>query len=92
MGLAYDLVVATVIAIISIVVHYIAVNLLAPGTALFGLAADATLLSGESRASTWYQILAMWVPLGGLLISAAWPLVRAYRRQAATAGGARRVR
>lgn len=92
MGLAYDLVVGAIIAIISLVVHYIAVSLLAPGTPLFAIAADATTLSGQQRAQTWYQILAMWVPMGGLLVAAAWPMIRAYRRQAVTAGGTRRVR
>lgn len=85
MSLAYDMVVSGVIFIISVVIHVMAVQLFAPGTPLHVTASAATTLNGADRADLWYQILAMWVPLGGLLVSGLWPLIRAYKRQAATA-------
>lgn len=91
MSLAYDMTVSAVIAIISVVIHMMALYLFAPDTALHALASQATLLNGADRADLWYQILVMWVPLGGLLVAAVWPLARAYRRQAATAVQQRRI-
>lgn len=85
MSLAYDMTVSAVIAIISVVIHLMALHLFAPGTALHVMATEATLLNGGERADLWYQILVMWVPLGGFVVAALWPLARAYRRQAATA-------
>lgn len=85
MTLAYDFVVSGVITIISVIIHVMAVNLFAPGTALHMVASGATLMDGAARADLWYQILAMWVPLFGLVVAGAWPFVRAYRRQANTA-------
>lgn len=88
MTLAYDMVVSGVIVAISVVIHVIALELFAPGTALHVLASEATNLRGGARADLWYQILVMWVPLGGLFVAGSWPIVRAYRRQATTAARA----
>lgn len=85
MTLAYDLVIASVIFLISIIISFIAGELFAPGTALYNAASSATHLNGATRADQWYQILRMWVPMGGIFTAFAWPLVRAYKRQTVTA-------
>lgn len=85
MSLAYDFVVAAVIAVIAFVVQIMAIELFAPGTGLHTVASQATNLDGASRADLWYRIFALWIPLGGYVTALAWPLIRAYRRQAATA-------
>lgn len=86
MTLAFDFVVSGVIAIISVIVHVMAIELFAPGTGLHMVASSGTeLMNGAARADRWYQIFAIWIPLGGLFVSVAWPLVRSYRRQSATA-------
>lgn len=90
MTLAYDMVVSGVITAISVTIHLISVYLFAPGTPLHEGASQAVLFNGAARADLWYQILAQWLPLAGLLVAAAWPMLRAYRRQAATAAVARR--
>lgn len=84
MTLAYDMVVSGVIVVISILVNRIAIYLFAPGTALHVLASNAAHFNAAARADLWYEILALWVPLGGIVVALAWPLVRAYRRQAVT--------
>jgi len=84
---AFDFVVAGVVSIIAIIVHRISLTLFAPGTVLWGVAADATTLGGASKAWLWFQILAIWGPLlviGGVWL---WVLVRAFRRQASTTKG-----
>lgn len=87
MTLAYDMVVAGVIATISVLIHVISLHLFAPNTVLYQMAADSTHFIGQngSRLDFWYQCLVMWVPMGGLVVAGAWPIVRAYRRQAVTA-------
>lgn len=85
MSLAYDLVVSAVILMVSLIVSYMAGELFAPGTILHQTASNAVHLNGATRADQWYQILRMWVPMGGVLVAFAWPLIRAYRRQAVTA-------
>lgn len=85
MTLAYDLVVSGIIIIISVIVHTMAIELMAPGTALHASATMATNLQGPARADLWYQIFVQWIPVAGLFTSVAWPFVRAYRRQSATA-------
>lgn len=85
MTLAYDLVIGGVIILVSIIVSFIAGELFAPGTVLHTTASNAVHLNGAERADLWYQILRMWVPMGGFFVGFAWPLVRAYRRQTVTA-------
>ena len=86
MGLAYDIVVAGVIALISFVIHYIGVELFAPGTPLFRVATDGTaVINGGALSWQWAQIIIVWAPLGGILVAVAWPFLRSYRRQANTA-------
>lgn len=84
MSLAYDFVVASVIVIVSVAVHVIAVQLFGPSAALHSIASGATVFNGAQRADLWYQILAQWVPMGGLLVAGLWPIARAFRRQAST--------
>lgn len=86
MSMAYDFVVATVISVISAVIHFIGVQLFSPGTQLFDIATDGTaVIGGTAKATLWFEILVVWVPVlvfGGVW---AWAFVRMYRRQAATA-------
>lgn len=85
MSLAGDIVVSAVLAIIIACVQLVTIELLGPSTQLYDLASQASNLNGADRAEFWYQALVMWVPAGGYLICAAFPIVRAYRRQRVTA-------
>lgn len=86
MSYAYDLTVATVITIISIIVHLMSVELFAPGTPLWDVATDGTaVMNGTARASFWFEIFAVWVPLAAIAGIWLWVMVRLYRRQAITA-------
>lgn len=85
MSRAFDFVVAGVIYIISFVIHRVAIELFAPGTPLYGVAADGTgTLNGAARADLWSQILIVWIPLIAVVGITAWIFVREYRRQAPT--------
>lgn len=79
----YDFTVATVIYIVSVIIHFMSVELLAPGTPLYEVATDNTgAMNGEVWADQVFMILSTWVPLiafGGIT---AWLVVREYRRQA----------
>lgn len=86
MGLAYDLVVASVVTIIAIVVHFIGVELVAPGTAMWDMATTGTAnLDGTAKATLWFEIFVVWVPLIGMAGVWSWTVVKAYRRQVQTA-------
>jgi hypothetical protein len=85
MSRAYDIVVASVITIIAVVIHVVSLELFAKGTPLHELAAGATHFSAADKAALWADMLIIWVPLlavGGIW---AWVFIREYRRQAATA-------
>jgi hypothetical protein len=86
MGLAYDIVVATTITTISIVIHFIGVELFAPGTQLYNLATSGTaVLNGTAKASLWFELLVVWIPLLAIMGVWTWVAVSTYRRQAVTA-------
>lgn len=92
MALAYDIARATVLSIIAVLVHLIAVELLAPGGILYGVATDGTaVMNGAARAGLWFQILSVWVPLGVFAFAWLWVFVRMFRRQVTT-GAARAPR
>jgi hypothetical protein len=78
--------VVAVIYIVAVVIHLMAVELMAPGTPLYSLAVtDTAVMSGQEWADRTFMILSTWVPLiafGGIT---AWAIVREYRRQAVTA-------
>jgi len=86
MSRAYDIVVASVITIIAVVIHTVSMQLFVPGSPLYELATDGTAaMNGTARADLWSQMLVIWVPLlaiGGIW---AWTFIREYRRQAVTA-------
>lgn len=86
MSRGFDFVVIGVIWIISFVIHRIAIELFQPGSPLYAIAVDGTeTMNGAARASLWFEILAVWIPLlaaGGIV---AWAVAREYRRQQATA-------
>lgn len=82
----YDFTVVSVIWIIAVVIHLMAISLFSPDTALYYVATDGTsTLGGQSKADLWYEILAVWVPLMAGMGILAWAVIREYRRQALTA-------
>jgi len=83
---SYDFVVISVICIISVVIHTMGVTLFAPNTELFAIATDGTQnVNGTERAYLWYQIIAIWAPLGGFGSMIAYGIIREYKRQVQTA-------
>lgn len=90
MSRAFDFVVVGVIVIISVVIHLMGIQLFAPDAPLHTLASTGTeVMNGAERADLWYQVLALWVPLGSSVGIILWAFIREYRRQRATV--ARRV-
>lgn len=85
MSRAYDFVVMGVILIISVTIHMMSVELFATGSTLHRIASGATLLNGAARADLWYEILALWVPLGSSTGIMLWGFIREYRRSRTTA-------
>jgi len=86
MSRSFDFVVVGVIWLISSVIHLIAVELFAPGKPLYSVATDGTsVMNGTERATLWFEILAVWVPVLAAIGILAWALLREYRRQVATA-------
>lgn len=85
MTLAYDIVVAGILAIVAVIIHVIGVELFAPGTALYQTASQATNLNGAERASFWSEFFVVWLPIAIAGTGPAWVFIRAYRRQAITA-------
>jgi hypothetical protein len=62
------------------------IELFQPGGVLWNVATDGTQnLNGTQRAYLWFQILAVWMPLGSSLGIVAWATVREYRRSVQTA-------
>lgn len=86
MGLAYDLTVASVVTIIAVVVHFLGIELVAPGTPLWEMATTGTSnLSGTAKASLWFEIFVVWIPMIGIGGVWLWTVVKAYKRQVQTA-------
>lgn len=86
MSTAYDLVVAGVLSIISLVIHRISVELFNTESALYKTATDGTAnLSGPENAAFISEFLIVYLPL--LIFGFAWTyaFVRVYRRQTTTA-------
>ena len=83
---AYDYTTASVVTIIAIVMHYIMIEMVAPGTGIWDLATTGTeVLNGQARAGQWFEIIVLWVPLIGIAGVWAWAFVREWRRQVQTA-------
>ena len=82
---AYDFTVASVIIIISIIVHRMAIELFAPNTVLYSVATDGTAnVNGAQHADLWFQIIGIYAPFGAAVSILLWALVREYRRQVST--------
>lgn len=65
--------------------HMMAVELFASGSILYNLATDGTgNLNGTARATLWYEILAVWMPLAAIGGISLWSMVREYRRRVQT--------
>jgi len=83
---AYDFTVLTVIYIIAVVIHLMAVELMAPGSPLYAVATDGTeVMDGQAWADMVYMITSTWVPIISVGGITAWTVVREYKRQAVTA-------
>lgn len=83
---SYDFAVAGVIAIISVIIHRMGVELFAPESALHNVASSGTAtMQGAARADLWFQILSIWVPLLGLGFAFCYLVIKEYRRQVTTA-------
>jgi len=89
MSRVFDYTVSGVIAIISVIIHRVGVELFAPESPLHDVASRATTLGGAEKADLWFQILGIWVPMLGLGFAMAYLLMREYRRQVSTAATAR---
>lgn len=78
------------IYIIAAVMHRMSLELFAPNTVLYDLAATGNAnMNGAARAALWFEILSVWMPLlviGGIT---AFVVIREYRRQVQTATRAR---
>jgi len=85
MSRSYDFVVSSVIVIIAVVVHRMAIELFAPNTILYSVATDGTaVMNGQQHADLWFQIIAIWAPFGAAVSILLWALIREYRRQVQT--------
>lgn len=88
---SYDFVVATVVTLVAIVWHRIAVDAIAPDASLYetvsSLAVSGGPLNVGTRISFWFEIGVIWIPL--IAIGAIWlyVFVREFRRQVATGAG-----
>ena len=83
---AYDFTVLAVVYLVSVVIHLMAVELMAPGTGLYALATDGTeVMNGQAWADQTFMILSTWVPLISFFGITAWGVFREYRRQALSA-------
>lgn len=86
MSRAFDFVVVGVIWTIAVAIHVMGIELFAPGTPLYELAAtDTETMNGAERADLWFEILVVWVPMIAVGGITAWAFLREYRRQAVTA-------
>lgn len=91
MSFARDITIWGVITTIAIVVHFMAVELFAPGGVLYRTATDGTgNMNGTELASFWFEIFAVWVPALAIAGITGYVFVGIFRRQAVTSGGVRR--
>lgn len=83
---AFDFTVVSVVYIVAVIIHLMAVELMAPGTPLYVVGTTGTeAMNGQQWADQTFMILSTWVPLIGFAGITAWAVVREYRRQAVTA-------
>lgn len=93
MSRAYDLVTAGVLMAISVIIHLISVELFKPSGPLYSVATDGTgNMNGTARATLWFEILSVWVPLAVFAAAMLYVLIREYRRQIQTTVGQARAR
>lgn len=83
---AFDFTVVAIVYIVAVVIHLMAVELMAPGTPLYSLGTTGTeVMDGQAWADQTYMIMSTWVPLIAFAGITAWAVIREYRRQAITA-------
>ena len=89
MSLVSDLAMAALIMSFIAMFQYFMIELIAPGTQLYQLAAGAEHWNGAEHAQFYYEVVILWSPLIGYFTSLAFPFVRAYRRDLRSARVAR---
>lgn len=83
---AFDFTVVAIVYVVAVIIHLMAVELMAPGTPLYEMAVtDTAAMNGQEWADQTYMILSTWVPLMAFGGITAWAVIREYRRQAVTA-------
>lgn len=81
----FDFTVSSVVIIVSLVVHRMGVELLAPGTPLYETATDGTgNVNGAQFADFVWQAISIWIPLIVFFGILSWAAIREYRRQVVT--------
>lgn len=83
---AFDFTVVSIVYIVAVIVHLMAIEMMAPGTPLYALGTTGTeVMNGQQWADRTFMILSTWVPMIGFAGITAWAVVREYKRQALTA-------
>lgn len=85
MSIIADYAAAVVLAAVILVTQLTVITLAGPDTTLYRTVESAQHLNAQQRADFYYKVAVLWAPTIGYIVLAAFPLVRAYRRQAATA-------
>jgi len=85
----YDFVLWTVIVIISLVMHRVAIGIFKPEGDFHQTLSQATRFQAASRIDFWFEILSVWMPLIVIAGTTIYVVVREYRRQAIGAPTAR---
>ena len=86
MSRAFDFTVVSVVWVVCVVVRYMGLVLLQPGTPLYAAATDGTeQLGGPAFASVVWQSVAIWIPMIAIAGILAWATLREYKRQSVTA-------
>ena len=93
MSRAADFVIASVLIMVSGIIHLISIELFNVEGALYGIATDGTeVLNGAERAAFWSEFFIVWLPMMVAVAAMAWVVIREYRRQVQTGVGQQRPR
>jgi hypothetical protein len=85
MSIISDYAAAIVLACVIFVTQLTVITLAGPDTTLYQTVESAQHLNATQRADFYYKVAVLWGPTIAYVVLAAFPIVRAYRRQAATA-------
>lgn len=89
MSLVSDLAMAALIMSFIAMFQFFMIEIIAPGTQLYQLAAGAEEWNGAEHAQFYYEVVILWAPLIGYFTCLSFPFVRAYRRDLASARAVR---